>query len=198
MYVLIIWSGLVLAIVVLFIPETYAPLLLQRKASFLNRSDDSQQYVGPLDTTDRTVLQTLRQSCSRPFKLLLQEYMVTCLCMLTAVLLGVQYLLFGAFAYSYRKVYGFTQSEIGLTFLGIGVGAVLGAAMAPIFRKIWLEQIAKNKGVSEPEFRLPPAAFGAMLLPISLFVHSMCSVQSSDQDCMLTTSQTLVRLDVPL
>ena len=168
-YVLIMWSGVLTLIYTFFIPETYAPILLKRQSQ--GQPDEEQntsEKVAP-DTNARAIASRLAQNCTRPFKLLTQEYMVTCLCLLTAVLLGVQYLIFGAFAYAFTTVYGFSQSGIGLSFLGIGVGAIIAALTFPIWNAIRRKQLAANNGQTEPEFRLPPAAFGAPLLPISLF-----------------------------
>ena len=154
----------------MFIPETYAPFLLRKQQSKeLERGEGFPSEKTAADTSPRTIARTLLQSCTRPFKLLTQEYMVTCLCLLTAVLLGVQYLLFGAFAYAFSTVYNFTQSQIGLSFLGIGIGAIIAGATFSIWISIRRKQMASNEGKSEPEFRLPCVAFGATLLPISLF-----------------------------
>ena len=166
-YVLIIWSGMLTVIYAVFIPETYAPLLLRRQAK--EKAAESDTDAPSVNNGWRTILTTLKMACSVPFKLLFQEYMVTCLCLLTAVLLGVQYLLFGAFSYAFAKVYDFDQSQIGLSFLGIGIGAIIAGATFPIWNGIRRRQLAANNGEREPEFRLPPAAFGAILLPVSLF-----------------------------
>ena len=163
-----IWSG-ILALISAYNPETYQPKLLERRAKQLREETGDQRYIAPLELEARGIAETIVHSCYRPFQLLAKEYMLDCLCMLTAVLLGVQYLLFGAFAYAYTKVYNFSLSEVGLTFLGIGVGAVLGGMSLPIWQVIRNRQLKANEGRSEPEFRLPQVALGAPLLPISLF-----------------------------
>jgi hypothetical protein len=50
--------------------------------------------------------------------------MVTNLCLLSALLLGVLYLFFGAFELVFTTNYGFELWQVGLSFLGLGVGMV--------------------------------------------------------------------------
>lgn len=188
LWVLIIWSGALTIVFVAFIPETYAPVLARRRPQELENGHNPQAEKTAQDTSTKAILRTLASSCTRPFKLLTQEYMVTCLCLLTAILLGVQYLLFGAFSYAFSKVYNFDQSQIGLSFLGIGVGAIVAAVTFPVWNSTRCKQLAANNNVPEPEFRLPPAAFGAIMLPISLFwfgwtcrksIHWICPIVGS-------------------
>lgn len=127
---------------------------------------------------ERSILNTVLVSCTRPFELLAREYMVLCLSLLTSIVLGIMYLFFGAFVYVFEKVYHFELYQIGLSFLGIGVGIVLAFFTNPFWRRLRQQQIEKNGGVSEPEYRLPPAAFGAILLPVSLFWFGWTSVSS--------------------
>ena len=154
---------------VFFNPETYRPVLLRRKAHRLRRETEDQRYRAPIEVMDRSILNTVLVSCTRPFELLVREYMVLCLSLLTAIVLGIMYLFFGAFAYVFEEVYHFELYQIGLSFLGIGVGIVLGAFTDRFWQRLRRQQIEKNGGVSEPEYRLPPAAFGAIFLPVSLF-----------------------------
>lgn len=82
--------------------------------------------------------------------------MVLNLCLLSAILLGILYLFFGAFPLVFEGNHGFTLSQNGLTFIGILVGMVIGISCDPIWRKNYNRLVNNNGGVSEPEFRLPP------------------------------------------
>lgn len=54
--------------------------------------------------------------------LLALEPMCLILCLYSAIILGVQYLFFGAFPIVFRDVYGFAKWQTALSFLGILVG----------------------------------------------------------------------------
>ncbi|KAK9482349.1 hypothetical protein V1527DRAFT_21393 [Lipomyces starkeyi] len=64
-------------------------------------------------------------SLIRPFESLIFEPMCTNLCLFSAILLGVLYLFFGAFALVFLDNHDFLLHQLGLSFLGILVGMVI-------------------------------------------------------------------------
>ncbi|KAK5701999.1 hypothetical protein LTR97_004817 [Elasticomyces elasticus] len=94
-YVLLIWAGIQWISIFFFVPETYAPVLLRRKAIKLRKETGDQNWKAPIEKMDRSVLTTVSWSIVRPFQLLIFEPMCLNLCMLCAVLLGILYLFFG-------------------------------------------------------------------------------------------------------
>jgi hypothetical protein len=97
------------------------------------------------------------------------------LCILSAILLGILYLFFGAFALVFQNNHDFTISQIGLSFLGIFVGMLTGIASDPLWRRCYERLVRQREkqggepGGSEPEFRLPATIAGAFVVPIALF-----------------------------
>lgn len=98
------------------------------------------------------------------------------LCLLSAILLGIIYLFFGAFPLVFGNNHGFELHQIGMTFLGILVGMLLGVASNGILWRQQYDQLVRReeartgeKGACEPEFRLPPTVAGSILVPIGLF-----------------------------
>ncbi|KAI7127538.1 hypothetical protein KC343_g15760, partial [Hortaea werneckii] len=87
---------------------------------------------------------------------------------------GVLFAFFAAYPYTFQTVYGFNTWQYGLTFLGIGVGVLLGLITAiTIDRQIYmrLHRRAKQEGKSviAPEHRLYVGMAGAFGVPIGLF-----------------------------
>lgn len=155
-YVLLIWSGAQLAMIIFFVPETYHPVLLRRKAIRLRKETGNDAWKAPIEVMDKSVVKTVAWSCVRPFQLLLFEPMCLNLCLLSAILLGILYLFFGAFPLVFENNHGFSLSQTGLTFIGIFIGMIIGVSCDPLWRKYYVKLVAGNGGVSEPEFRLPP------------------------------------------
>lgn len=91
------------------------------------------------------------------------------LCLLSALLLGILYLFFGAFPLVFSNNHGFTLSQVGLTFLGLFVGMVFGISCDPLWRRYYQRLVVRNQGTSEPEFRLPSTVAGALIVPVGLF-----------------------------
>jgi hypothetical protein len=75
--VLLIWSGVQLALIVICVPETYHPVLLRHKAQKLRKETGEEKWVAPIERMDRSIAQTVLWSCIRPFQLLVLEPMVS-------------------------------------------------------------------------------------------------------------------------
>lgn len=94
-WVLLIWAGVMEVAIAVFVPETYAPVLLRRKAQRLRKDTGDDRWQAPIENMDRSVGRTVLWSCIRPFQLLFFEQMCLNLCLLSAILLGIIYLFFG-------------------------------------------------------------------------------------------------------
>ncbi|OMP86650.1 putative drug/proton antiporter YHK8 [Diplodia seriata] len=174
-YVMLIWAGAQLAAIVFLVPETYHPVLLRRKAQKLRAETGEEAWKAPIEKLDKSVSQTLLWSCVRPFQLLVFEPMCLNLCILSSILLGILYLFFGAFPLVFQNNHGFTLSQVGLAFLGLFVGMILGISTDPLWRRNYARLVQRREaqggepGGAEPEYRLPPTIAGAVIVPIALF-----------------------------
>jgi MFS family permease len=168
-YIVIIWAGLALFLIVVFVPETYGKVLLQKATMDLEKGQPA---------TAAAIRQAIVRSCYRPFQLLTLEPMVLCLCLYSALLLAILYLFFGAFALVFKKTYGFNLWETGLTFLGMGCGMAIAIATDKLWLKNYLRLLKKAGGHAQPEMRLPPLMAGSILATISLFWFAFTAYSS--------------------
>jgi hypothetical protein len=129
--VILIWAGVMLALVTFCVPETYHPVLLRNKARRLRAETRDERWHAPIEVMDRSITQTIIRSIYRPFLLLALEPMCLNLCLFSAILLGVLYLFFGAFNIVFMNNHGFELWQVGLSFLGIFVGMIVGLATDP-------------------------------------------------------------------
>jgi hypothetical protein len=65
--VLCIWVFVETALLVLFVPETYTPILLKRKAKRLRNETGDERYRAPIELEDKRLLRRLIISCYKPF-----------------------------------------------------------------------------------------------------------------------------------
>ena len=66
--------------------------------------------------------------------------------------------------------YNFNSTEVGLAYLGPVIGFIIAAIFAVAFiDKIYNYYSEKNQDKGIPEYRLPFANVGAVLLPVALF-----------------------------
>ena len=181
---LIIWSGAMLVALILFVPETYHPVLLKKKAQKLRQETGDERWTCHLEKTDRTISQSIIWSLIRPFQLLLLEPMCLNLCLFSALLLGIVYLFFGAIPLVLTTNHDFSLHEVGLAFLGLFVGMLVGIMTDPYWHSNY-QRLVRNReaaggesGGSEPEYRLPPAIAGAVLVTIGLFWFAWTTYRS--------------------
>ncbi|KAG0645429.1 Efflux pump atB ame [Hyphodiscus hymeniophilus] len=173
-YVLIIWTSIILACLT-FVPETYHPVLLTHKAAALRKSTGNPEYhsASELANRSKSLSKMILHSIYRPFQLLLLEPMCLCLCLYSALLLGILYLFFGAFGLVFGTNHDFNLWQIGLSFLGLLVGIVIGALTNPFWFKNYLRLVTRfhaenpprpgeKPGKPDPELRLPPTIAGSL------------------------------------
>ncbi len=149
--------------------ETYSPTLLELKAKMLREKYNDPLYKSKYasNLSSRTVFE---HAIIRPLKMLFMSPIVALLSLHLAVTFALLYLLVTTFTYIFEGVYGFSTQAAGLTFLGLGVGNVVGISIiGPGLDKIFAYYVKKNNGVQKPEFRLPIMVYTALFLPIGLF-----------------------------
>lgn len=175
-YVFIIWSAVLLLMVILFVPETYEPINLKRKAQRLRKTTGDDKYYAPIEVQNATLYESVLSSSKRPFLLLFGDSMTLILNLYTAITLAIVYLFFVAFPYIFSTVYNFTLSEQGMSFLGLVVGMVSTCLVSPYFiNKSYVALLRRNNGVGKPEFRFIPLMIGAFVVPIGLFIIAWTS-----------------------
>ncbi|KAK7402493.1 hypothetical protein QQX98_011771 [Neonectria punicea] len=180
-YMLLIWAVAILVSIVFLVPETYHPILVRDKARKMRKETSDERWQAPNEKVQKSVLNAIGHSLLKPFQLLIFEPMCLNLCIFSAILLGILYLFFGAFPLVFRDVYGFNLWQVGLTFLGILIGMLMAACLDPAWYNNRARLIARLsaatgvEGASEPEFRLPPAILGSVLVPAGIFMFGWSS-----------------------
>lgn len=152
------------------------PILLRNKARQLRKDTGDDRWMAATEKVQKSVVQAVGRSLRRPFELLIFEPMCLNLCLFSALLLGILYLFFGAFPLVFKTNHGFNAWQIGLSFMGILAGMIIGVFTDPVWHRIrtrLVQKLEAETGVqdaSEPEFRLPPAILGAFLVPAGIFM----------------------------
>lgn len=164
-------SGLVWLTVTFTVPETYAPVLLRKRAAKLSQIT-GHHYRSNLDIEQKGVAlrKRLQTVFSRPWILLFTEPIVFLLTFYAALIYGTLYMLFAAFPIVYQQERGWNPGVAGLPFLGVLVG-MLSATIYTIWdnkRYINCQNRYRN-GVAPPEARLPPCMLAAVTIPTGLF-----------------------------
>ncbi|KAK4892968.1 hypothetical protein LTR49_028546 [Elasticomyces elasticus] len=85
-----------------------------------------------------------------------------------AVIFGYLYLLFATFTLVFQHQYGFSQGTVGLAYLGIGVGSLIGLCVFAALSDRLMRVFAKG-GEMKAEYRLFPWILGSLFVPAGLF-----------------------------
>lgn len=153
----------------LVVPETYAPVILQRRAARLRVETKNWAYHSALDENPPSPGDILTRYVMRPFQMLVMEPILLCITIYLALIYGILYLLFEAFPYSFQEVRGWSSAGVAaLPFLSILIG-VLGCGYISYLTKTRFARKLKKHGKVIPEERLVPMFLGSILLPIGLF-----------------------------
>lgn len=169
-WISLIYAGISM-IPLIFLPETYGPILLVRRAKRLRRKDPMSNFVAPHELEKMDLRQLAVRVLTRPIRMLFFELIVSATCMYLALCYAIFYMTFQAFPIIYEDLYGLSAGIEGLTFLTIGVGALCAL---PIFfgwdAYLKHAQDADLPWTHKEEYRrVPLACLGGPLFVISLF-----------------------------
>ncbi|KAG9310436.1 MFS polyamine transporter [Chiua virens] len=165
------------ALGLIFLQETFAPLLLERKAKKIRKSLDLEK--GPYrevrtifdGNQDRFWQAIFAKSMIRPFALFVREPIIQLLGIYMAYLYGTIYLFLTTIPSIFEGIYNQPVGIAGLHYLALGIG-LIGALQinARTMDRIYVYLKHKNGGIRKPEFRLPAMFVGTILLPIGLLI----------------------------
>ena len=158
----------------LFLKESYAPTILAaRKKNMELQKGTKFRFAGE---DDRPFMTKLGYSMLRPLRILFTQPIVFTMAVYQAILFGTNYSLYTNFQEIFgMDGYGFNTTQVGLLYLGPGSGFFIAVwFIVPKIDTVYNYLTHKNNDQAEPEFRLPLANIGAVLIPISLFWFGWC------------------------
>lgn len=163
-------SGFVWILTTLLIPETYAPVLLIRRAERLSEiSGKVYRSKLALQKGRLSLSELLRRSLSRPLVLLFKEPIVLLSAIYVAIVYGTLYMLFAAFPIVFEDIRGWNPGVGGLAFLGVMVGMIIGVICTIPANLHYMKVQDLHEGYAPPETRLIQCMPGALAIPISQF-----------------------------
>ena len=163
-----------------FLKETFAPVILEarkRRYQDSTKDDDDNGHHHKsyrlADQDDRPFRTKLASSMARPLRILFTQPIVLTMAVYQAILFGTTYSLYTNFEAIYGERYGFDTTAVGLMYLGPGAGFLAAVwFLVPSIDTIYNRLAREKDGGAKPEYRLPLANVGAVLIPTSLFVFA--------------------------
>jgi MFS family permease len=173
-----IFIGVIGILGVVFVPETYGPVLLTRKASSLSKAD-GMVYISVLEKGQgkKKPSEVFQRALVRPWVLLFREPIVLVASLYMAIIYGTVYMFMGAMPIVYNEGRGWSEGIGGLSFMGITVGIILGVVYAIYDNNGRYMKLSRSK-TATAESRLPPAIVGGVALPVGMFAFAWTNYPS--------------------
>jgi DHA1 family multidrug resistance protein-like MFS transporter len=106
----------------------------------------------------------------KPFEINILDPAVLFTTVYTALVYGLYYSFFETFPLVYRNIYEFNLGQLGLTFLSVLIGLIVGVVMYCAYFYYVGDPKMKKMMEVPPEARLWPGLVASFLIPVGLFI----------------------------
>lgn len=169
-WLLVILSGTTSILMIILARETYAPVLLQRKTERLRKETGNPLLRSKLDA-GLSAADFFKRGIIRPMKMLVFSPICIFYAAYIAIQYGYLYLLFTSISDVFTRSYGFSTSLVGLVFLGLGVGSLLGLFVFGYTSDLKTKKTKAEGKEIKPEDRLTLLPIAACVLPAGFFIY---------------------------
>ncbi|KZP14003.1 MFS general substrate transporter [Athelia psychrophila] len=167
-WIVMIVSWVVTVAVGCIMPETFAPVLLQRKAIKMRAEKpvENAEVYAEHEKHDWSFKGVVNRTFLRPFIMLYKEPILVLTTLYLSFVYGLLYAMFDAVPIVFYELRGFSLGKTGLVFISFGLGAIGGSAINFYYSLQYAKLIPRWKGFPPPEERL----YGAMIAGPALIV----------------------------
>ena len=159
------WSILAL----LFLPETYPPVVLKRKAVRLRKDTGNTMYYHSHENIKLDFKDLVTKHLSRPLLMLLTEPMVTVIAFYASFCYGLLYTTLEVFPIVFEDHRHWKPVPASLSFLALLVGVQFAVCINLTNNRRYIRISRAAHGRPVPEARMPPVAIGSVIFAIGLF-----------------------------
>lgn len=168
-WVLSVSDAVIVLITAFTFPETYAPIILRRKAKKL-RQQTGREYYTKHERDGRSLSHVLAKSLARPCRMLLTQPLVQLMSFYLAYNYGILYIVQSTFASLWTARYGQSVTVSGLHYIAIALGCIIAAQGGARFTdRIWQHLKTRARGETQPEYRVPLMIPGNIIITAGLF-----------------------------
>ncbi|AJR77229.1 Tpo2p [Saccharomyces cerevisiae YJM195] len=169
---LIFWVNMAFAgvmwIISSAIPETYAPVILKRKAARLRKETGNPKIMTEQEAQGVSMSEMMRACLLRPLYFAITEPVLVATCFYVCLIYSLLYAFFFAFPVIFGELYGYKDNLVGLMFIPIVIGALWALATTFYCENKYLQIVKQRKPT--PEDRLLGAKIGAPFAAIALWI----------------------------
>ena len=156
-------------LIVIFLPETYPPIILVNKAAELRRKTKNWGIHAKQEEIEVDFKELITKNVSRPMRILFTEPIVLLITLYMSFIYGLLYLFLTAYALVFQGKYGMNGGVGGLPYFGMVAGEVIAFAVVVFQNPGYARKLEANNNIPVPEWRLPIAIVGGVVFSGGLF-----------------------------
>ncbi|GES59544.1 MFS multidrug transporter [Aspergillus terreus] len=155
----------------IFMPETFAPIILKRRAELLRKTTGKMNIVAPIELSHQGFKDKVTSNFSRPFHMLFTEPIVYCSAIFLSLTYAMGFVYLQAYPLIFTGIYGLDSAYTGICFLPIFVGIAIAHVLFIWYENFLTNAKARNASwVNIEEYRrLPLACLGGPSYVVALF-----------------------------
>ncbi|KAK7057779.1 putative efflux pump antibiotic resistance protein [Favolaschia claudopus] len=170
-----IFQAIMLVIEIGTFPETYAPLILRKRAERLRRSTGDPQYRTPYERPQdrKSVANVLTRALTRPLRLLTFHPIIQVTALIQAWSYGMLYIVLSSFATLWTEEYKQPTELSGLHYIACAAGEVAGSQVGGPLMDMMYRRMRERApdGIPRPESRILLTFPGSLLVGLGLLVY---------------------------
>ena len=172
-FYVLLWLGGVTAVIMLTIPETYAPAILHIKAKRIRAAKISgyENVKAQAEDSDRTLVGIYKVALTRPWIILFDPISFLC-AIYMAIVYTLLYMLFSIYPIVFQEKRGWNSGVGELPLIGTVIGALLSGGIVLVDTRIRQKKVERGEMKLEdttPEDRLPMAMIGGIGFAATMF-----------------------------
>lgn len=161
-----------LVCIFLFFPETRGGVELHKRAAALRKATGDERYVAEGDIYTPDIKSMLKASSVKAIHMLVTEPVVFSFGLWIAFCWGVTFMFLSVIPITFTEKRGWSEGVSGLPYISLAIGTTL-AWMAHHLQMRKYDRLTADPSVTvTPEARLYGSMYGAIWLPIGLFIYS--------------------------
>ncbi|CAO1624946.1 unnamed protein product [Sympodiomycopsis kandeliae] len=167
-----IMTGFVITIMHCLAMETHHNVILEKSVKQLNKEHNTTQYHTAANANGQElgVASKMGLVAASAIKMIVEEPIILFVSLWQTTVMAIIYLAFEAFPVIFAYGHGFNSFQVGLSFLGVGVGMLIACVYSITYGlKLYVKRVVEAKGQRTPEMRMPQGLMGAILAVVGLF-----------------------------
>jgi DHA1 family multidrug resistance protein-like MFS transporter len=177
-YIAAIMGFLAFGLDLIFLEETYPPVVLVQKAAELRRRTKNWGIHAKQEEIEVDFRELVTKNFSRPLRILVTEPIVLLLSIYMAFIYGLLYLFLTAYPIVFQGIHRMNPGVGGLPFFGMILGMLTAGMIIVLLQPSYNRKLAANNDIPIPEWRLPPVIAGGVSFALGLFWFSWSGYRS--------------------